>query len=194
MPFDRVVGVVGLHAAGNDAVRELLERKLPAAGFVTSDCVREEAAARGLPPTRDNLYRVANEGRAKEGGGVWARRAWEKLEGSPERYAVIGGIRSPAEVETLRRLSDGRFVLIAVTAPLEVRWRRARARGRPGEGEISIEDFRAHEERELVGGPDQQDIAGALAMADRRLENDGTLGDLERKVDALVAELRKGER
>lgn len=186
--FKRVIGICGLHGAGNDTVRQMLEQKLPAIGAVTSDCVREATTAKGLSLERDNLYRVANEGRVQQGEGVWARRAWEKVQAQQDQYpyALIGGIRSPAEVHTLKQLTHNQFTLIAVTAPLEVRYQRVVARRREGEDQITLEAFRAKEERELAGGPGKQNITDTLALADYKIENDGTPEQLEQKVDQLV--------
>jgi len=193
MGFDRLtIGITSRHCAGNDTVRQILERKLPATGIVTSDCIREEARKRGTELTRENLYKLGNEMREKEGGGVWARRAWEKARAEKEdkKYGVIGGIKSAAEVEELRNLGKGHFFLLAITAPLEMRHQRALARKREGEESLTLEHFKQQDERELQGGESHQNILAAIALADHTIENDGTLEELENKVDALLLSLR----
>lgn len=189
-PF--IVGVVGAFGAGNDTVRELLVEGLPAASAVTSDCLREAMRAEGVDINRDNLFSFSNSWRDRFGDGVWARKAWEKIQGiRPQpRFAAIGGIRSPAEVEELRRLTKGRFTLIAVSAPLEVRYQRVVSRAREGEARITLEELRAKEARENQGGAGRQNIAGALALADHRIENDGSFEQLKVKVKELITKLR----
>src|SRR5262249_44423717 len=88
--------------------------------------LREDLERRGLPPTRENLIAIGNELRSVGGAAVLAERIRPRLDARD----VVDSIRNPAEVETLRRLPG--FLLIGVSAPLEVRFSRAgAARGRP---------------------------------------------------------------
>jgi dephospho-CoA kinase len=86
-------------------------------------------------------------------------------------------------VEYLRR-QEG-FVLIAIDAPIEVRFARAKARGRD-ESAATLEEFRAKEEIEMAGSETGQQLAKCMAMADRRVANDGTLEELRRKVEECL--------
>jgi hypothetical protein len=92
-----------------------------------SDVVREEAAARGLPPERGPLIAVGNELRRALGPGALAERILPRL---GERD-VVDSIRNPAEVEVLRRAPG--FLLVAVRATQATRFARSLARARPGD-------------------------------------------------------------
>src|SRR5882672_1711347 len=121
-----VLGVTGPNAAGKGEVSAYLRRQ----GFVVhslSDIVREEAAARGLPPEREHLIRVGTLLREQGGPDVLASRLIPRL-GARD---VVDSIRNPAEVEMLRRVPG--FVLIGVDAPAELRFARSRLRARPGD-------------------------------------------------------------
>ena len=173
-----LVGLTGTNGAGKGEVAAYLG-KLGYAYLSLSDVLREELAARGLPASRDNLIAVGNELRARFGPDVLARRTMVKVIGP----TVIDSIRNPREVEYLRR-QEG-FVLVSVDAPIELRFARARARGRD-ESAATLEEFRAKEQQEMAGDTTGQQIARCMAMADRSVVNDGTLEELWRKVEECL--------
>ncbi len=173
-----LVGLTGTNGAGKGEVAAYLGKK--GYGYRSlSDVLREELAARGLAASRDNLIVIGNELRARFGPDVLARRTMAKVLGP----AVIDSIRNPREVDYLRR-QDG-FILIAIDAPVEVRFARARARGRD-ESAATLEEFRAKEDVEMAGSENGQQLARCMAMADRSLMNDGTLEELWRKVEECL--------
>jgi dephospho-CoA kinase len=177
-----LLGLTGPNASGKGEVAAYLEA-LAFDLHSLSDVVREEARREGLGVDRDSLIRTGNRLRREEGTGALARRILPRL--GPR--AVVDSIRHPDEVRVLRDRPD--FRLLGVDAPVEVRFQRARARGRPGDPE-ELGAFRAMEAREQGREPAGQDLAATFALADHRLRNEGTLEQLHRKVDALLEELR----
>ena len=179
-----VVGVTGPNAAGKGEVSSILE----AHGFRVhslSDIVREEAGARGLPPERDHLIRIGTALRREGGPGVLAERILARL-GSRD---VVDSIRNPSEVEVLRRLPA--FVLIGVDAPPTLRFERSRLRARAGDPE-TLEGFLGKEREENSSDPAGQQLGATLALADRRLVNDGDLEALRAAVGDLLVRLDGG--
>ncbi len=173
-----LVGLTGTNGAGKGEAAAYLGRK--GYGYLSlSDVLREELAARGLAASRDNLIAVGNELRARFGPDVLARRTMAKVLGP----TVIDSIRNPREVEFLKRQAG--FLLIALDAPIEVRFARTQARGRD-ESAATLEEFRAKEDVEMAGNETGQQLARVMAMADRRIMNDGTLEDLWRKVEECL--------
>jgi dephospho-CoA kinase len=173
-----LIGLTGTNGAGKGEAAAFLGTR----GFAylsLSDVLREELAVRSLAASRDNLIAVGNELRGRFGPDVLARRTMDKVRGP----SVIDSIRNPREVEYLRR-QEG-FVLIAIDAPIEVRFARAKARGRD-ESAATLEEFRAKEEIEMAGSETGQQLAKCMAMADRRVANDGTLEELRRKVEECL--------
>jgi dephospho-CoA kinase len=149
--------------------------------------VRDEAARLRLPAEREHLIRVGNELRAEHGAGVLAERILERL--GPRD--VVDSIRSPAEVRVLRRRAD--FVLVAVAAPVELRFRRSLGRGRAGDP-VTLDDFLRREAEENTDAAHAQQLEATFRLADRTLDNDGDLDALRSKVDALVDELEAASR
>jgi dephospho-CoA kinase len=178
-----IVGLTGPNAAGKGEIARLLQER----GFVLhslSDIVREEARARGLSAARAHLIRIGNDLRARGGPGVLAERVLGRL----GRRDVVDSIRTPAEVAVLRGIPG--FLLLGVDASVEERFRRSRSRARPGDAE-SLAEFREREAQENTSDPAAQQLEATLRLADRIVQNRGSLADLARAVDALVADLER---
>lgn len=176
-----MIGVTGPNASGKGEVCSYLERL----GFVVhslSDVIRDEAAARDLPPHREHLIRIGNELRAADGAGALARRILPKL--GPR--AVVDSIRQPAEVAVLRELPQ--FVLLGVTAPVELRFDRALSRARPGDPQ-TLEAFIGREREENSDNPAAQQLDATFALADHVVDNGEDLSALGRTVQELLATL-----
>jgi len=177
-PARIVVGLTGPNAAGKgEAARFLVSRGL--AYHSLSDIIRAEAERLGLPPTRENLIQLGNDLRRQGGPGALAERTLAKLSGRD----VVDSIRNVAEVETLRR--EPAFVLLVVDAPIEIRFERARARARPGDG-TTLEEFAAREQRERSADPAAQQLHLAAKSADLVVDNSGTIPELHARVEQLL--------
>ena len=145
-----------------------------------SDVVREAAASKGLSASRTDLIATGVHLRREGGGGVLAERIVARLAGR----AVVDSIRGPAEVAVLRGLPG--FLLLGIDAPPALRFERSRVRGRLGDG-ASLEEFLRNEERENADDESGQQLRRTLALADRRVMNDGSLELLhERTLQALA--------
>jgi len=173
----RLVGLTGTNGAGKGEVAKFLQKK--GYDYVSlSDVIRDELKIRGLEISRDNLIACGNELREKFGPAELARRAALKI----KRPTVIDSIRNLREIDYLRRLGD--FILVAVDAPLEIRFERVMRRGR-NESVCSLEDFRAKEELEKRNGETGQQLEACLKEADVLIINDGPLEELWQKLEEL---------
>jgi dephospho-CoA kinase len=176
-----VLGITGPNAAGKGEVSAYLKTR----GFAVhslSDIVREEAAARDLPPEREHLIRIGTLLREQGGLGVLAERLIPRL-GARD---VVDSIRNPAEVAALRSVPG--FVLVGVDAPAELRFVRSRSRARPGDPE-SFAEFMARERQENSANPAGQQLTATFTLADRVVENDGDLHGLHVEIDELLRAL-----
>jgi dephospho-CoA kinase len=134
----------------------------------------------GIETTREALIDGGRELRRGGGAGVLAEMLLEILDGED---AVVDSIRTPAEVEALR--SRGDFVLIEVRADEESRWQRMTSRGRSGDPTekgafLSQEAAEAKSEDEAG-----QALDATAAMADITIQNDGSIEDLEGKLEGI---------
>jgi dephospho-CoA kinase len=174
----KLVGLTGTNGAGKGEAAAFFQARGYAYASL-SDILREELRDRGLDVTRDNLIRTGNELRAAFGSDILARRTMARITGP----TVIDSIRNAREVEYFR--ANGDFVLLAIDAPIEVRFERVAARGRD-ESAATLEEFRKKEEEERVGGEAAQQLEACMSAADRHIWNDGTLEDFHRKLEELL--------
>ena len=138
-----LIGLTGRNASGKTTVVGWFSER----GFVAESCsdsIRTWLAGKGVEATRENLIEGGRELRRQGGGGILAEMLLERLNG---RDAVIDSIRTPAEVDALRRRED--FILIEVVADPGIRWSRAKIRSRPGDP-TSEADFIESEKKELL--------------------------------------------
>jgi len=180
-----IIGVSGRNGAGKgEVVSYLADRSFY--GLSLSDVIRDELAKEGVEPTREAMIAKGTQLRARYGPGALALRLIDRL--IPDRNYAIDSIRHPAEVEALRESGHG-FHLVWVDAPLEVRFRRMQARGRPGDPQ-DIEAMRDVEAREAGGRGDDagQQLDAVEALADFVVENDRDLGALHEKIKAVFRE------
>ena len=180
-----IIGLTGTFAAGKDTVAEHLEKK----GFEhysTGDQIREIAEDRGIRQNRDVLRELGNELRDQYGAEYLCRRIIEEKAKSDN--VIISGIRQPGEIEYLRKL--GNFHLIAVDAPVEVRFERMKLRNREGDPK-TIEEMIEKERKEMESaGPNAQRIHECMQMADTLVINDGNKEVLDSKIDGIFREYK----
>jgi dephospho-CoA kinase len=176
-----IVGLTGPNAAGKGEVVAHL-RALGFAAHSLSDVVRDEAAARGVAPEREQLIRIGNELRRAGGAGILAERILPRLGGRD----VVDSIRNPSEVAVMRRLPA--FWLLGVDAPARVRFARSVARSRPGDP-VTFEEFEERERQENSSDPDAQQLATTLVLADRVVTNGGSIEALHAEIDRTLAAL-----
>jgi len=179
-----ILGVTGLYCTGKDTVAEILLEK-SFYHYSLSDAIREECRKRGKKVTRENLIQLGNELRKTHGPGTLAEMALRNIK-SDKNY-VITSIRNPSEVAILQKRDD--FLLINVTAPLDVRYSRIKSRSKNEDIAInSVADLKAHEKREMSTVATNQQLHKAIAMADVTLRNDKDLDTLRLKIVKLLTD------
>ena len=178
MTEHRLIGLTGTNGAGKSEVANYLRTK-GYAYFSLSDEIRDALRKKGKVATRDNLIATGNALRRRFGPDILARRVMKKIKGK----AVIDSIRNSREVAFFKRQKD--FVLAAVDAPVELRFKRVRRRGR-SESASTLTEFIAKEEEEMAGGRAGQQLRRSMEMADIVIVNAGTLETLRRKVEKCL--------
>jgi len=180
-----VIGLTGPNASGKGEVANYIKSK----GFIyhsLSDILREEAKKQGIEPLRENLIKLGNDLRRKNGPSFLADRLISRL--SKKENYVVDSIRNPAEVEVLREINN--FILIGIDAPLEKRFERSLKRKRPGDAE-TLKDFIEKEGKENNKNLENQQLKTCLQMADVTIVNDSSMERLYKKIDEILKENKK---
>ena len=178
-----VIGITGTIGAGKGTVVEyLVDRKnfkhFSARGFLT-----EEIERRGLENNRDNMVAVANELREKNSPSFVADELLKRALESGEN-CVLESLRTVGEIEYLRK--KGNFTLLAVDADPKIRYQRILGRSSVTDN-IGFEKFLSDEEREMDSDdPNKQNLRRCIEMADFRIENNGTVEELNSKLEEIL--------
>ncbi len=178
-----IVGITGTLGAGKGTVVDYLVREKRFAHFSVREFLKEELERRQMPVDRDTLTAIANSIRAKYGPSYIAE-ALIKRSKDLGQNCVIESIRTPGEVEALRR--EEAFFLLAVDADPRIRYKRIRYRNSETD-RVSYSIFIMNEEREMhTTDPNKQNLAACIDAADYVIRNDGSLSDLHRKTEAFL--------
>ena len=177
------MGLTGRNASGKSTFVEWFSAK-GLRSVSCSDSIRAWRTEQGIESTREALIEGGRELRRQGGGGVLAEMLLDILSGED---AVVDSIRTPAEVEALRERGD--FFLIEVRADQEARWERMTQRGRAGDP-LDKEVFLRQEEAEASSKDEAGQALDATAeLADISIDNDGTLEELEMKLEEVWSDL-----
>ncbi|MFC1768578.1 AAA family ATPase [Nanoarchaeota archaeon] len=171
-----IIGITGPNGSGKGEVANYLKSK----GFIyfsLSDVVRQETQKSNLSLTRENLIKTGREIRKERGDGFFAKQIISELKDN----SVVDSIRNPSEVEVLKQM--GNFVLLGVNAPVGVRFKRSKKRGRVGDGS-TVEEFVKLEEEENRGIG--QDPIETLKMSNFLIINDKTVDHLHIQIDKIL--------
>ena len=181
-----ILGITGTNGSGKDTVADFLIEKLGWPHFSLSDELREICREKNIEPTRDNLIKFAREIRNKRGLDYLSQRVLSKASNN----FIVTSVRNPAEVEPFKK-SD-KFVLIAVDAPVKIRYQRVISAGKSrsghkiGEETMSLEEFKKKEQIEMHGTGAEQQLHTLINMADTKIENNGTIEELEKNISKLL--------
>ena len=174
----KIIGLTGTNSSGKGEAANFF-RQSGFSYFSLSDIIRDELSREQQEITRDNLIQKGNQLREKHGADILARRVMEKVEGN----AVIDSIRNLFEINYLRK-QEG-FILLAIDAPVEIRYTRAKKRGR-NESATTLEEFIAKEEEEMGQGEKGQQLEASMQAADYRVTNEGSLEDFYKKLERFL--------
>ncbi len=175
----KIIAFVGMPASGKSEAASV-SRHLNIPVVSMGDVVREEAARRGLAPTDENIGGTGSNLRKEEGMDVIARRCVPKIRSINAPVIVIDGTRNIDEVEYFKKQFGTDFLLIAIHAPLELRFERVRKRAR-SDDMTSIGDLIKRDEREKGWGLDR-----AISIADVTINNTGTIEKFQNEIEKYL--------
>ncbi len=175
-----ILGIVGEKSSGKSIVVEYLKRRRGFRVARFSDALNDLLRRLRLDErNRRNQGNLAEALRNTFGLDVLARAVVAEVLAKPCRAAVLDGTRKLGELRYLRTLP--RFKLLYVTAPIRLRYERARERGERRDDRVSFSEFQAIERL-----PHEVEIPWMGRLADIRIDNVGTKRELLAKVDAAL--------
>jgi len=175
-----VLVFVGEKLAGKEMSARYLIKKYGFTGYRFSKLLVDILKILNLPVSRANEANLVSALRERFGGGVLAQALRQRLSARRASRVVLDGLRHPVEYEILKSLPG--FKLVYLTAPLELRYERARQRReKSGESKLSLADFKKEEKL-----PTELFIRRLGAKADFKLVNSSSLRDLYKQIDEKI--------
>ena len=137
-----------------------------------------------MPLTEENERPVRERIRQENGMAAYAKLSVPKIDDALKaRNVVVDGLYSWEEYIYLKDYYKDRFMIVAVWASPEDRYRRlGNRKTRPLTLQQAVSRDRAEIENLNKGGP--------ICMADFTMLNNGSIGDLKKQVERIVARLR----
>ena len=184
------IGLTGRMASGKGEAVRILNGY----GFhyiSLSDIVRAEAAKFDPRVSRSQMQDIGNRLRREGGAGVLGRMVCEQIMAADEKRWVIDGIRNPAEVLELKKISG--FFLVGIASDVPTILARMKQRGRMTDV-VAEKELRASLEREWGDGEPEggQQVGRTLAIADFTITNNGTLAELKTRLDEILSKIGAG--
>lgn len=180
-----VLAILGMPAAGKGTTANFIKEKLKDKNVKIirySDSLAE-ALRIFLPEIgRKDFQWFANSIRDRFGDNILARAVEKKVKKGDFDVAILDGARVRGDEEIARQ--NG-WKLVYVDAPVEVRWERAQKRLEKSDDSVTLEKF-----KELDKGRTEVEIQEIGSRANFRLDNNGTLKQLENQVDDFLKQLK----
>lgn len=175
-----IVCLTGMPGAGKSTIAAGLEKK----GFTSinmGDAVRAEAKRRNLDPSGQNLGKLMLELREKNGQGAVAELIKDKIVNSKSDVVVIDGVRSNAEIEVLKKITQVK--LLAIHASTDTRFGFLSTRKR-SDDPSDRKMFDERDNREIGVG-----ISASIALADETISNNNL--SIDHLVDTAYQIIKK---
>lgn len=175
-----IFGLAGEAASGKGTVSKYLQEKYGARAYRFSDFLRSTLDVWHLETNRENLAKLSLIMRQGFGEDVFSRALAKEISKSGSEVFVFDGIRRISDIDYLKDMEGFKFVYVETS--LEKRYERIIKRGENSdETEKTFEEFKKDHELETEVG-----IKELKNNADIVIENNGTLEDLQKKIDELV--------
>jgi len=179
----KVVAIVGMTGSGKSELARFFSGRgytIVRFGDITDEAVKEK----GLPLTEENERPVRENIRKEHGMAAYAKLSVPRIDNALKtRNVVVDGLYSWEEYIYLKDYYGDKFMVVAVWASPEDRYKRLTGRKvRPLTLGEAIGRDRAEIENLNKGGP--------IAMADFTILNTGSMSDLKKQVERIIARLR----
>ena len=178
-----IIGLTGTNASGKGAAADFLTEH----GYTfysLSDVLREAMAEQGIEESRLAFIEIGTHLRQEFGVDILAQKTLEKIKATPSAKIVVDSFRHPSEVELFKKTYP-HFILLGIDAPVELRFERAKNRGR-SENADSLEQFIHNEKLESSNNQQAQQLNATLALADHTLINQDNLADLHQQLTVFL--------
>ena len=179
-----ILGFVGQIASGKDVSKKYLAEKYGAQSCRFSSILRDVLTRIGVEIKRENLQKVSTVLRQNFGEDLLANAIAKDAAGLNSDIVIVDGVRRMTDIVHLNALPH--FFLVKIEADPKLRYERMKSRNENvGDDKKSYEDFLKDQDVEA-----DKEIPMVMQTAKYALNNDGSLDDLYKQLDKLIAELQ----
>jgi len=177
-----ILGLVGPLASGKEVSKKYLEEKHGAHSYRFSKMLRDILNRLYLPISRENMQNLSLDLRNRFGSDTFAKVIAEEAKGDAGEIVVIDGVRRLDDIAHLKNIPG--FCLVSIDADPEIRYKRMLSRNEnSGDSQKTFADFLADGAKEA-----ELEIPTVMKAAKYHLDNNGSLPDLYKQLDALIAQ------
>lgn len=175
-----IIGIVGQPGSGKDTAADYFVTK----GFQKislGDVLREKMRELGIPTDRQNVHEFVKKQRELRGNSYPVGDAVKNITSD----TVVVGFRNTEEVKEVKKHFGKNFILVAVEALPEIRYKWIKERNRVGD-DISFEQFMAEENQERAAESGSHEVDAVIKMADFMIANDGSKEEFFRRLERAL--------
>lgn len=179
-----ILGFIGQIASGKGAAANYLKEKYQSNTHRFSTSLTDILNRLYLPNSRENYQKLSQILRENFGQDTLAKIIAEDVKKDNQELIIVDGVRRPADVKYLKEL-DG-FILVHIFADIDKRYQRITARTeKTDDQQKTFEEFKADHLKES-----EIQIEEIAKEASEQINNNGSLEDLYKQLDKLIAKFK----
>jgi len=186
-----IIGITGTNGSGKGTVVEILRKKKYFHYFSVRGFITPLIEKKGWPVDRPHMQKISDELRKNFSPSYITDQLIEQAFQKGDK-AIIESFRAIGEVVSAREIANklhAKFILLAVHSETNNRYERIQKRGSATDN-VSFEEFVQHDKMEAdLQENHRANIHTCVKMADYTIENNGSLEELEVKVDEFLKTL-----
>lgn len=180
-----IIGIAGEIACGKDTVGKYLAEKHGALSLRFSQPLRDILDRMSLDQNRENMAKLSMHLRKGFGEDIFSKIMLAEAKKSDNELVVVDGVRRSFDIVHME--TEEHFFFVYVEASPETRYERLAKRRQNTDDATKTQ---AQFEKDALLETETQ-IRDLKERADFVVNNDGTLEELQKQIDEIVAKVRK---
>lgn len=179
-----IIGLIGETGSGKDTFCDRIKKtvKKPVFCFRFSDPLSEVLKIFFDEVKKEDQQWLAGNLRERFGENILGEAIKKKVNGMKKGIIILNGVRMPQEVKMIKEIGGK---IIYITADSRTRWERVTKRGEKKDDSVSYEKF-----LEMEKAKSEVNIPDLGREADFRIENNGSVDNLYKKIDMLIKNIK----
>jgi len=175
----KVIAAVGRNASGKDELLRYLQERCDMPILSAGDVAKGIAHQEGVKPTRENLHEISQRMIRKHGKDFFMQRLIEEIDKTDWDLVGISGVRTPADVQSLKDHFGENFLLVQVkVGDPHIRFQRSKVRGAERDPK-AYADFLEQDQSE----DELFHLNQTIQRADYTILNDTDLEDFHKRIE-----------